>query len=163
MKSRLAAGLAGILAMLSLLAPQAGAKPSDSDIQSIVKDVAELDYLVKDASPGETAGVVLRVVKSIQGARMSQAEQKKAIALVVARAVAYKPEQAPEMMSELVASLNDNALLPVVASAAIIAAEGNSTAVFDAMASRFKNDPTLLKTITESANAPVEPLTPPLV
>lgn len=163
MKTRLVTVLAGILAMLSLLAPQAGAKPSENDIQSVLKDETALDNLVKDATAVESADVVLRVIKRIQKSSASEAAKKRAIALVVARVVAYKPEQAPEMMAELVSKLNDNALLPVVVSAAVIAAGWNSIAVFDAMAAKFKGDPILLKTITDSANAPVVVLTPPLV
>lgn len=155
--------MAGVLAISSFFAQQAGAKPSEQDIKGVVQDVATLDELVKDITPAETAAVVLRVIKSIDASRMSDAEKKRAIAMVVARAVAYKPEQAAEMIVELVSIMKNDALLPTVAAAAVIAAEGNSTAVIDALTARFKNDKALLQVINDAANEPAGPLTPPVV
>lgn len=163
MKTRLAAALAGLFVILSAFTPQADATPSEADIQSVVSDVAALDYLVKDATPAETAQVVFRVIRSIQGSTASKADKRKAIALVVARAVAYKPGQAPEMVAELASMVKDDLILPVVVSSAIVAAEADSVAVLDALTERFKNDKALLKTINDAANSPVEPLTPPVV
>lgn len=164
MKKQIVMALIVVAAMVSVLpVPAAAEEPSQSDIQRIVKDVAEMDEIIKDLTPSETAAVVVRVIKSIEDSKMTKAEKKRAIALVVARAVAYKPEQAPDMMAALVVSMKSSLLLPIVVSAAIIAAEGNSTAVCDAMLAQFRDDRALLKIISESANTPVDLLTPPVI
>lgn len=166
MKRALRATIA-VLVLSALLTPGANAEPatpSAADIAEVVKDVATLDYMIKDMTPVATANVVVRVISNIRGSKtLSAAAQKKAIALVVARAVFYKPEQAAEMMAQLVRVLKNDVIISVVVSAAIIAAEGNSAAVFDAMVAQITNDPGALKLVTAAASSPVEPLTAAVV